>query len=66
MANCSSCGSAFTCGLRETTEPCWCARLPALARIDPARDCLCPACLASLVAAKTPALPDIATASTDE
>jgi hypothetical protein len=49
MAQCSSCGSGFTCGLSETSEPCWCAALPVLARIDPSRGCLCPTCLAALL-----------------
>ncbi|MEO7762008.1 MAG: cysteine-rich CWC family protein [Casimicrobiaceae bacterium] len=50
MASCSSCGAAFTCGMRETIEPCWCADVPKLATLDRAKDCLCPQCLASLLA----------------
>jgi hypothetical protein len=50
MAACASCGERFTCGLRESQEPCWCASLPPLQRIDPNADCLCPACLAARVA----------------
>jgi hypothetical protein len=50
MANCSSCGDSFICGLRETSEPCWCAELPKLAAVDPALDCLCARCLAERLA----------------
>jgi hypothetical protein len=45
MATARSCGAAFTCGLRETSEACWCARAAETRGIDPALDCLCPACL---------------------
>jgi hypothetical protein len=56
MAACSACGATFTCGLRETAGPCWCAAQPLLAEIDPALDCLCPACLdARLAAGRIPA-----------
>jgi hypothetical protein len=51
MAVCSSCNLPFTCGMRETSEPCWCAALPALPSIEPAQDCLCPACLKARLAA---------------
>jgi hypothetical protein len=52
MATCTSCGGRFTCGLRESQEPCWCASLPPLQRVDPDADCLCPACLAARIAAE--------------
>ena len=45
MAACSTCNRTFTCGLRETSEPCWCASFPPIASIDAKADCLCPECL---------------------
>jgi hypothetical protein len=45
MATCSSCRATFTCGMRETDAPCWCASRASLKAPDPAADCLCPACL---------------------
>lgn len=45
MAACSACNRTFTCGLRETSEPCWCASLPPIASVDATADCLCPDCL---------------------
>jgi len=53
MAHCASCGERFTCGLRETQVPCWCASLPPLSRVDPAADCLCPDCLRARLAAES-------------
>jgi hypothetical protein len=44
MAICSSCNALFTCGMRESSEPCWCAALPPLQTIEPGKDCLCPEC----------------------
>ena len=50
MAACSTCNRTFTCGLRETTEPCWCASLPPIASVDATADCLCPECLRAKLA----------------
>ena len=50
MAACSACNRTFTCGLRETSEPCWCASVPPIARIDATADCLCPECLRERIA----------------
>ncbi|MEP7083746.1 MAG: cysteine-rich CWC family protein [Betaproteobacteria bacterium] len=47
MAVCSLCGERFTCGMRETSAPCWCASLPLLSAIDSLKDCLCPDCLSA-------------------
>lgn len=46
--SCSRCARSFGCG--RDLPHCWCSDLPHLsaARIDPATDCLCPACLATL------------------
>ncbi|MBK7469490.1 MAG: hypothetical protein KAX84_17165 [Burkholderiales bacterium] len=53
MATCSSCGATFTCGMKETSEPCWCAALPPLQTVVPLQDCLCVGCLAARLAAQS-------------
>ena len=56
VALCSSCHLPFTCGMRETSEPCWCAALPRLSAIETGQDCLCPACLREHLAAQPEAI----------
>lgn len=62
MSICARCGTAFDCGMVEASAsaaPCWCTRLPVLARSaymptndDPASPhCFCPTCLQALLAA---------------
>jgi hypothetical protein len=44
---CPRCGAAFTCGLANRQERCWCFDLPHV-RLHPEpneKGCLCPACL---------------------
>ncbi len=51
---CPQCGSGFLCGMRtgQGSEPCWCTRLPPLARLEPGAGCLCPKCLDARLAAE--------------
>jgi hypothetical protein len=48
---CAGCGAAFACGPNSGTRPgqCWCADLPPALPLDPAGDCLCPACLTAKI-----------------
>lgn len=52
-SRCTRCGTAFECGVNQSS--CWCQALPALepARFDAAAGCYCPGCLAELVRAQT-------------
>ncbi|WP_094777768.1 cysteine-rich CWC family protein [Paraburkholderia ribeironis] len=58
-ARCPRCGSAFDCGMRTQPCDCWCRAMPSLPadRLDPARACLCPECLAAEIARAAHALP---------
>ncbi|KAB2842515.1 MAG: hypothetical protein F9K47_08930 [Burkholderiales bacterium] len=51
---CPQCGSSFQCGMSagQASEPCWCTRLPPLARLEPGAGCLCPKCLDARLAAE--------------
>lgn len=53
---CTDCGAAFRCGpgTGATADACWCEALPHLPDIDPAKDCLCPACLNAALATRPP------------
>ena len=50
--SCARCGAGFLCG--AATGGCWCAALPALARLPDAlpASCLCEACLRAELAAQ--------------
>lgn len=43
--NCSTCGTAFTCGATDDSQKCWCNDYPAIFVPDTKVDCLCPDCL---------------------
>lgn len=48
---CPECGAEFFCGPKSGSDRCWCDELPALSpSTAPGADCLCPACLAKMVA----------------
>ncbi|WP_175160482.1 cysteine-rich CWC family protein [Paraburkholderia fynbosensis] len=49
---CPRCGNAFDCGKHAQPFECWCREMPSLPadRLDPARPCLCPECLAGEIA----------------
>ncbi|MFM0033762.1 cysteine-rich CWC family protein [Paraburkholderia strydomiana] len=49
---CPRCGTAFDCGRHAQPFECWCREMPSLQadRLDPARPCLCPECLAGEIA----------------
>jgi hypothetical protein len=49
-SQCGKCGQGFHCGLNDT-EPCWCASdFPQIISADVGASCLCPRCLAGLIA----------------
>lgn len=50
--SCARCARSFGCG--RDLPGCWCSDFPHLSatQIDPAIDCLCPACLAALSGAQ--------------
>ncbi|WP_175149497.1 cysteine-rich CWC family protein [Paraburkholderia ultramafica] len=54
-ARCPRCGNSFDCGMHAQPLECWCRAMPSLPadRLDPARRCLCPECLAAEIARAT-------------
>lgn len=42
---CPKCQAVFVCGKVGEAERCWCAALPRIMPVDPARGCMCPDCL---------------------
>ena len=48
---CARCGTAFGCGMLAGEKKCWCMDMPVLDPLPKEYEgCLCPACLATLVA----------------
>jgi hypothetical protein len=49
---CPRCRRVFDCGARGDRSACWCASMPALPAeaLEPGTGCLCPECLAGVIA----------------